>query len=113
MISIGEYIQKEYTKTGMKHSFFAQSINMSERNAYNLFNRASIDTNQLYAISKLLKVDFFKIYSQKLAKEVPEIEALNEPEAEYKVRKKKVHKIMIEVELDEDEYKELIKKTNK
>ena len=110
MDRIGKYIEEALVESKMRPALFARAIHVSPRNIYNIFARESIDTSQLFAISKVLSVDLFKLYSKKLIEEEP-LKFAAEPGAEYGRRNKR--RVMIEVELDEAEFEELIKKTTR
>ena len=104
MINIGPMIQKIFEGKGLKQTYFAENINASERNSYNVFLRKSIDTDKLFVISKVLEYDFFKVYSDALI----EKGMVQDPEAEYKKKQVKMKRVFIEVELPEDEYQKLM-----
>jgi hypothetical protein len=62
MLHIGKEIEKIFTESGIKMSVFAKKLNTVPRNVYNIFSRESLDTETLYAISIILKFDFFRLY---------------------------------------------------
>lgn len=68
-IHIGHIIKAELDKQGRKVSWFSEQIGKSKSATFALFNRASIDTNELSRISKILDVDFFRILSDNYSPE--------------------------------------------
>lgn len=55
-----------------KHSvvWFAQQLGCSRTNAYKIFGKHSIDTEELMKISMILKFDFFNVYSSELCQKI-------------------------------------------
>ncbi len=110
MVNIGKIIEDEFNASGLQISYFAQKINTSKRNVYNIFRRKSIDTNLLFKISEILNKDFFEIYSEKLTISKKEISIIGERREGYN-NKSGVKKIVqLEIELTEEEYQNLLKK---
>lgn len=104
MLHIGQLIESRYHERGIKVSFFAKAIGTSERNVYKIFEKTSIDTQQLLRISKVLDYDFFQHYSgDKLFNAA-------EPKAEYKLPKKR--RVMVEIEVTDKEYRSFINRAN-
>lgn len=68
-IHIGHIIKAELDKQGRKVSWFSEQIGKSKSATFALFNRTSIDTNELSRISKILDVDFFRILSDNYSPE--------------------------------------------
>lgn len=62
-IHIGKYIHDEIKQQGMPVKVFAAKINRSRNVAYGIFKRESVDTFLLNKISRVLKFDFFSVYS--------------------------------------------------
>ena len=62
-IHIGKKIKDELHKQGISITDFAGKVNRSRNVVYDIFKRESIDTNLLNAIGKILKCDFFSMYS--------------------------------------------------
>jgi hypothetical protein len=75
-LHIGKEIEKIYHKSGLKLSEFAKRINTSPRNVYSIFERPEIKTDQLMKISKVLRHDFFLLYTQQPGAEEPPLEYL-------------------------------------
>lgn len=93
---IGKIIKKHLEGSKMSVTDFAKEINKERSNVYDIFRRESIDTDLLIQIGKALNHNFFKYYVEE------EKENLNEPKEIYSPQKKK-SKIMIELELDDDD----------
>ena len=66
MVHIGEIIHKEVIQQGVTNNDFAERICVSPRTVYKLYKKQSIDTQMLYQICRVLKVDLFKLYSDLL-----------------------------------------------
>ena len=60
-------------KTPISVVDFAKSINLTPNRAYKVFEKETIDTAQLQAISKVLKHDFFSYYEQSMLSLTKEI----------------------------------------
>lgn len=110
MVNIGKIIEDEFNASGLQVSYFAQKINTSKRNVYNIFKRKSLDTNLLLKISEILEKDFFSIYSDKLKKTENGIDILNDRRKKYDIETQEKKKIKVEIELTEEEYRNLLKK---
>lgn len=65
-IHIGNLIREELRRQGYTNAWLAEKIGITPRTLQKLFNKPSIDTQQLYVISKALGVDMFKYYSNLL-----------------------------------------------
>lgn len=63
-IHIGKKIKEVLDKTPISVVDFAKSINLTRNGAYKVFDKETIDTGQLQAISKVLNHDFFNYYEQ-------------------------------------------------
>lgn len=61
-IHIGKKIKEVLDKSPMSVVDFAKSINLTRNGAYKVFEKETIDTGQLQAISKVLNHDFFAYY---------------------------------------------------
>ena len=66
-INIGELIRAELRRQGRTNEWLADSICVHQRTVQKIFLKQSIDTQQLFLISKALGVDFFALYSELLA----------------------------------------------
>lgn len=66
---IGQRIKQELKRQGKTSVWLAEQLGCHRTNIYKVYDRASIDTAMLFHISMLLKVDFFKLYSEALAKQ--------------------------------------------
>ena len=63
---IGHLIRQEVERQGFTVVSLARMLSCSRTNIYKIFDRQSIDTDQLFRISSLLHTDFFHIYSESL-----------------------------------------------
>ena len=66
-INIGEEIQKEMENQKIGATVMAKKIDTNRRRIYRILEKNSIDTDLLFKVSKVLKHDFFKLYSDKLS----------------------------------------------
>ena len=62
-IYIGPIIKQKLEESPYSVARFAREIGRSRKSAYNLFKAKSIDTDLLCHISKLLKYNFFNLYT--------------------------------------------------
>lgn len=69
-IHIGNLIRDELRRSGHTNQWLADQIGITPRALQKLFNKTSIDTQQLLAISRALGVDLFACYSESV-KESP------------------------------------------
>ena len=69
-IHIGNLIRDELRRSGHTNQWLADRIGITPRTLQKLFNKPSIDTQQLLAISRALGVDLFRHYSDTLAAHV-------------------------------------------
>lgn len=65
-IIIGQIIREELRRQGRTNEWLADRIHVHPRTVQKIFVKASIDTQQLLAISQALGVDFFQLYSSVL-----------------------------------------------
>lgn len=65
-IHIGNLIEEQVRKKQMNVSLFARQLHCDRTNVYDIFKRPSIDTEQLFRISKILNYNFFDLYSKQL-----------------------------------------------
>lgn len=65
-IHIGKIIKDELRRQGKTNSWFAEQLNVNPRTVNKIFLKSVIDTQQLFLISKVLDVDFFRYYSENL-----------------------------------------------
>jgi len=63
-ILIGKKIKEVLDKSPMSVVDFAKSINLTRNGAYKVFEKETIDTGQLQAISQVLNHDFFTYYER-------------------------------------------------
>ncbi len=64
---IGERIKQELKRQGKTSVWLSKQLGCHRTNVYKVYGRASIDTAMLWHISKILKYDFFRIYSEALS----------------------------------------------
>ena len=92
-IHIGEIIKELVATKKMSVDEFSEKINCSKRNVYKIFDRASIDTEMLIRISKVLGQNLFFSYisdQELIAYKNTKIKA-----AELMVALKELHSTMI------------------
>ena len=65
-IHIGNLIRNELRRQGHTNEWLMERIGVSERTLQRLFNKPSIDTQQLFLISTVLEKDFIRDYSNAL-----------------------------------------------
>jgi len=85
-IQIGELIKEQFLLSKMSIEEFGNLIACKRENVYDIFYRERMDTDLLYKISKILKFDFFQIYSQSVTGDtmVQLHIIINIPEDEFK-----------------------------
>lgn len=66
-IHIGNIIRDELRRQGHTNSWLAEQIGITPRTLQKLFNKPSIDTQQLFTVSRALGVDLFHPYSEALS----------------------------------------------
>lgn len=66
MINIGQLIRDELRAQGHSTAWLAERSGISQRKLQRIMKRVSIDTSDLYQISKTLGVDFFYHFSHQL-----------------------------------------------
>jgi hypothetical protein len=74
-IHIGNKIKEVLDKTPISVVDFAKSINLTRNGAYKIFEKETIDTGQLQAISKVLNHNFFSYYEQMFLTNIKEIKS--------------------------------------
>lgn len=104
-IHIGSIIREEFIKTGWSVTSFAEKIKKDRTIVYHIFKRKSIDTQLLFDISTVLQTDFFSYYSRQLS---PNGSLLRPALQEKPDSGKALKKVLIEVELSEEEFQSLI-----
>lgn len=63
---IGRLIRQELRRQKKTNRWFAEQLNINPRTVNKIFQKSVIDTHQLLRISRCLKVDFFRYYSDAL-----------------------------------------------
>lgn len=66
MIDIGLAIRQKLKEQGKPTVWLARQLPCSRANAYKMFNKKSMDTGELFRISKIMGFDFFRLYSDEL-----------------------------------------------
>ena len=69
-VQIGQLIKERFLQSGFSVEKFASAIGCNRDNVYDIFRREQINTDQLLKISKILKFDFFKTYSDLINNEM-------------------------------------------
>lgn len=70
-IHIGSLIREEMRRQGHTNEWLADRIGVTPRTLQKIFNKHSINTQQLEIISRALGVDFFSCYSSSLSLPCP------------------------------------------
>ena len=65
---IGERIKQELKRQGKTSVWLAQQLGCHRTNIYKVYAKSTIDTGMLLHISRILRYDFFKLYSEEYAK---------------------------------------------
>jgi plasmid maintenance system antidote protein VapI len=68
-IIIGEEIKKVVKERRVTVAWLAHEIGCHRTNIYRIFNSASIDTDILLRLSKVLHYNFFNLYSEAVSSE--------------------------------------------
>ncbi|MBR6291999.1 MAG: helix-turn-helix transcriptional regulator [Bacteroidales bacterium] len=66
-IHIGSIIRDELRRQGRSNAWLADNIGVNIRTVNKIFLKSTIDTQQLYIISRALGIDFFQHYSNTLS----------------------------------------------
>lgn len=69
MIHIGRLIEQELRRQERTPTWLARKINCERPNVYYIFSQPSINTEMLVRISRALRTDFFRAYSELLARQ--------------------------------------------
>lgn len=69
-IHIGNLIREELRRSGHTNQWLADRIGITPRTLQKLFNKSSLDTQQLLTICRVLGTDLFRHYSDALAAHV-------------------------------------------
>lgn len=65
-IHIGTIIRDELRRQGHTNEWLAERLYVNIRTINKIFLKQTIDTQQLYQISRILRVDLFRVYSEAL-----------------------------------------------
>ncbi len=69
-IKIGDIVRRTLREQGKTNSWFAEELSINIRTVNKILKKETIDTQQLFKISKILQTDFFKIYSEALKEKI-------------------------------------------
>lgn len=69
-IGIGKHIKLVLKKKGGTVVWFAERMGCSRTNVYKIFDKHSINTDELMKISMILNYDFFRLYSEELDRRI-------------------------------------------
>ena len=69
MIHVGKIIREKIEEQGRSAGWVAERMNMSRTNLYKIYEKSSIDTEQLKKFGKVLNVNFFDYLNQNTAEE--------------------------------------------
>ncbi|MDR1348612.1 MAG: XRE family transcriptional regulator [Prevotellaceae bacterium] len=64
-VHIGNIIRQKVSQSSLTVTEFANQINKTRENVYDIFKRSSIDSALLLQISKVLHYNFFKHFKEK------------------------------------------------
>lgn len=67
-VFIGQSIKRILKERGRTVVWFAECLGCSRTNVYKIFDKHSINTDELMKISLILNYDFFRLYSDELSK---------------------------------------------
>ncbi len=67
LVHIGNLIRDELRRQGHTNAWLAEHIGVTERTLQRIFNKSSIDSQQLLRISVVLHADFSTVYSEAYA----------------------------------------------
>ncbi|MBO4580900.1 MAG: helix-turn-helix transcriptional regulator [Bacteroidales bacterium] len=65
-IHIGKLIREELRRQGHTNAWLAERIGITPRALQKIYNKHSLDTQQLLRISRVLHHDFFRYYSSQV-----------------------------------------------
>ena len=67
-LHIGHLIREQLKKDQRSASWLAREIGCTRNHVYKVFNKASLDTDLILAISKAMKFNFFQYYTAEFKK---------------------------------------------
>ncbi len=67
-LHIGHLIQTQLKADRRSVGWLAREIGCTRNNVYKIFNKASLDTDLLLRISKAMQFNFFRYYTEEVAK---------------------------------------------
>lgn len=69
---IGSVLRQRLKTDGKSVVWLARELGCHRTNVYNLFDKYSIDTQQLQRISVIMRYNFFKLYSEDTERKIDE-----------------------------------------
>ena len=72
MIHIGKLIKQKLAEQGKTTLWLARQLSYNRTTMYKIYDKASLDSQMLFRISRIMNYDFFQEYSK-------ELDELNEP----------------------------------
>lgn len=70
MIHIGKRIKQKLAEQGRTSSWLAQQLSYNRTTMYKIYDKASLDTQMLLRISRIMEYDFFQEFSQEFDSQV-------------------------------------------
>lgn len=67
-LAIGAIIKEKLRESNHSVVWLAERLECSRTNIYKMFNKHTIDANELLKISRVLGFDFFRLYSELLGR---------------------------------------------
>lgn len=67
-LAIGAIIKEKLRESNHSVVWLAERLGCSRTNIYKMFNKHTIDVNELLKISRVLGFDFFRLYSELLGR---------------------------------------------
>lgn len=104
MVHIGKKIQEVFDERGMTQSTFAERVGVHRNTVKNIFDQASVDTQLLSSISKILTFDFFAWLSEEFLKSKAgkALSSVSEPAAAYVRKPPTPMRIVIELDSEDE-----------
>lgn len=66
VMHIGKRIKQKLAEQGKTSLWLAQQLSYNRTTMYKIYDKASLDTQMLLRISRIMQYDFFKEFSQEL-----------------------------------------------
>lgn len=71
MIHVGKLIREKIEEQGRSAAWVAERMNMSRTNLYKIYEKSSLDTEQLKKFGKVLNINFFDFLTNQNVTEEP------------------------------------------